>query len=45
VGFFISVAIIRVVGRKMATQKNYRPQITEVLPPIARFAPPSRCEV
>ena len=45
VGFFISVAIIRVIGRKIATQRNYRPQITEVLPPVARFAPPSRCEV
>ena len=44
-GFFASVAIIRVAGRRMATKKNYRPQIAKVLPPVARFAPPDRCEV
>ncbi len=44
-GFFISVAIIRVVGQKIAAKKNYRPQITRVLPPVAKFAPPGRCEV
>ena len=44
-GFFISVAIIRVVGQVMATKKSYRPQITRVLPPVARFTPPSQCEI
>jgi sigma-E factor negative regulatory protein RseC len=45
IGFFISVAIIRVAGRKMATKENYRPQITKVLPRVASFNPPSHCEV
>jgi sigma-E factor negative regulatory protein RseC len=45
VGFFISVAIIRVAGRKMAAKEKYRPQITKVLPPVASFSPPSHCEV
>ena len=44
-GFFASVGIIRVAGRKMATKKNFRPQITKVLPPVARFTPPSQCEI
>lgn len=44
-GFFVSVAIIRVAGRKMATMKNYRPKIAKVLPRVSRFTPPSRCEV
>ena len=44
-GFFISVFIIRAAGRKMATHRNYRPQITKVLPPVATFTPPSQCEV
>ena len=43
--FFASVFIIRMAGRKMATQKHYRPQITKVLPPVATFTPPSQCEV
>ncbi len=43
--FFISVLIIRVVGQKMAAQRNYRPQITKVLPPVTSFRPPSQCEV
>ena len=44
-GFFISVFIIRAAGRKMATHRNYRPQMTKVLPPVATFTPPSQCEV
>ncbi|MBL0716328.1 MAG: SoxR reducing system RseC family protein [Desulfosarcina sp.] len=45
-GFFVSVAIIRVAGRRLARKKNYRPQITKILPPMARsFTPPRHCEV
>ena len=43
--FFASVFIIRMAGRKMATRKHYRPQITKILPPVATFTPPSQCEV
>jgi len=39
-GFFLSVAIVRVVGLGMSRKAVYRPRITKILPPLIPAAAP-----